>query len=45
MDAKKRIKELERINAFLAKECRQKDYQIETLIQEIEKIKKILKII
>lgn len=41
MDAKKRIKELERINAFLAKECRQKDYQIETLMKEIQKLQTI----
>ena len=35
-----KIKELERINKHLAYECNQKTSQIETLMQEIQRLKK-----
>jgi len=39
INLKFRVKELERINKDLAKRCYQKDSQIETLMQEIIKLK------
>jgi hypothetical protein len=38
-ELKNRIKELERINKYLAKQCSEKDYKIETLMKEIIQIK------
>lgn len=40
MELETKIKELERQRDYLLNECKQKNYQIETLMKEIQKLKK-----
>jgi hypothetical protein len=42
MELEIKLKELEQQRDYLLNECKQKNYQIETLIKEIQKIKTII---